>query len=273
MKKKILVLGATGMLGSAVYSHFKKNPNFITTPTYRTSFDQAANGIYFDALTDHLDTIPKDFDYIINCIGIITPFIDKNPIVSLKINSLFPLELAQYCDGNNIRLIHITTDCVYSGKDGKYIETAPQDATDFYGKSKALGECFSNGMVLRTSIVGQETHNFVSLFSWAKSQAGKKIDGYQTHLWNGLTTKWYAKICEKIISKDLYETELFHVFAADDVSKYQLLQYFNDIFSLNLDITEAHPLKIDRTLRTTKSLCSKLDIPTVKEMIIDMNKE
>ncbi|WP_312047946.1 sugar nucleotide-binding protein [Anaerotignum sp.] len=273
MKKKILVLGATGMLGSAVYNHFKKNPNFITIPTYRTQFDPTSNGIYFDALTDSVETIPKNFDYILNCIGIITPFIDINPVVSLKINSLFPLELARYCDSNNMRLIHITTDCVYSGKDGKYVENSPQDATDFYGKSKSLGECFSNGMVLRTSIVGQETHNFVSLFSWAKSQAGKRIEGYDTHLWNGLTTKWYAKICEKIILEDLYETDLFHVFAADDVSKFQLLQYFNDIFSLKLEITKAYPEKIDRTLRTTKTLCSKLEIPTVKEMIIDMNKE
>lgn len=273
MKKRILILGATGMLGSAVYNHFKKNPSFITIPTYRTKFDQVSNGIYFDALTDSVDTLPKNIDYIINCIGIITPFIDSNPVVSLKINSLFPLELARYCDSNGIRLIHITTDCVYSGKDGKYVEASPHDATDFYGKSKSLGECFSSGMILRTSIVGQETHNFVSLFSWAQSRAGKKIDGYNTHFWNGLTTKCYAKICEKIILDDLYETELFHVFAADDVSKYQLLQYFNDIFSLNLEITKTQPEKIDRTLRTTKSLCSKLDIPTVKEMIIDMKKE
>ena len=273
MKKRILILGATGMLGNAVYNHFKKNSNFITIPTYRTNFEHADNGIYFNALTDHLETLPKDIDYIINCIGIITPFINENAIISLKINSLFPLELAHYCDENNIRLIHITTDCVYSGKDGKYVETSPQDASDFYGKSKALGESFSNGMILRTSIVGQEIHNFVSLFSWAKSQAGKKIDGYETHQWNGLTTKWYARICEKIILEDLYDTDVFHIFAADDVSKYQLLQYFNEIFSLNLEITKTQPEKIDRTLRTTKNLCSKLDIPTVKEMILDMNKE
>lgn len=273
MKKRILILGASGMLGSAVYKHFKENPNFITIPTYRANFSNIDNGISFDALNDDIEKIPKDFDYIINCIGIITPFIDKNPIVSLKINSLFPLELANYCETNHIRLIHITTDCVYSGKDGKYTEISLQDATDFYGKSKSLGECSSNAMVLRTSIVGPEVHNFVSLFSWAKSQAGKQINGYETHLWNGLTTKWYAKVCDKIIYNDLFETGLFHVFASDDVSKYQLLQYFNDIFSLNLEIVKAHPIKVDRTLRTIKDLCSKLDIPTVKEMITDMNKE
>lgn len=273
MKKRILVLGATGMLGSAVYHYLEKNPKFIVTPTTRTPLPPSTDGIYFDALTQSVETLPKDFDYIINCIGIITPFIDKNPIVSLKINSLFPLELANFCESNNIRLIHITTDCVYSGKDGKYVETSPQDALDFYGKSKSLGEPASNAMVLRTSIVGQEIHNFVSLFSWAKSQAGKTISGFETHLWNGLTTKWYAKVCEKIITQGLYEIGLFHVFSNDDVSKYQLLQYFNEVFTLNLGITKTFPEKIDRTLRTEKTLCSRLEIPPVKEMIIDMSKE
>ncbi|WP_352401226.1 sugar nucleotide-binding protein [Anaerotignum sp.] len=273
MIKRILVLGATGMLGNTVYGYLEKNPNFIVTPTTRNPLSHATKGIFFDPLIQSVETLPKNFDYMINCIGIITPFIDKNPLVSLKINSVFPLELANFCESNNIRLIHITTDCVYSGNQGKYVETAPQDALDFYGKSKSLGECFTNAMVLRTSIVGPEIRGFVSLFSWAKSQAGKSIDGYQTHLWNGLTTKWYAKVCEKIILQEFYDVGLFHIFSDDDVSKFQLLQYFNEIFKLNLDITKAYPKKVDRTLRTEKSLCSKLEIPTVKEMIIEMSKE
>ncbi|MDD3394047.1 MAG: sugar nucleotide-binding protein [Anaerotignum sp.] len=273
MKTRVLVLGATGMLGSAVLDHFQNNHDFITTSTYRTESNKPSCGLYFNVLTDSVEMIPKNFDYIINCIGIITPLIDKNPIASIKINSVFPLELAEYCSNNNIRLIHITTDCVYSGNDGKYIETDPHDALDFYGKSKSLGECSSNAMVLRTSIVGEEIHNFISLLSWAKSQAGKKIDGYETHLWNGLTTDWYAKVCENIIYEDLYENGLFHIFAADDVSKYQLLQYFNHKFSLNLEINQTFPQKIDRTLRTTKSLCSKLNIPSVQQMVNAMNKE
>lgn len=273
MKKRILVLGATGMLGNAVFNHFSKNNDFITTPTYRTQLNNLTNGFYFNALNNSIEAIPKNFDYIINCIGIITPYINNNPIESIKINSLFPLELADYCHNNNIKLIHITTDCVYSGNDGKYVETDPHDALDFYGKSKSLGECTSNAMVLRTSIVGQEIHNYASLLSWAKSQSGGKIDGYSSHLWNGITTNWYARVCETIIYKDLYENGLFHIFSADDVSKYELLQYFNEKFSLNLDIKETFPKKVDRTLRTTKTLCSKLNIPSVQEMVNVMDKE
>ncbi|MGE4214249.1 MAG: NAD(P)-dependent oxidoreductase [Anaerotignaceae bacterium] len=273
MKTRILVLGATGMLGNAVFNHFNKNNDFITAPTYRTQLNSLTNGFYFNALNNSVEAIPKNFDYIINCIGIITPFIHNNPIESIKINSIFPLELASYCQNNNIKLIHITTDCVYSGNDGKYIETDLHDALDFYGKSKSLGECNSNAMVLRTSIVGAEIHNFVSLLSWAKSQSGGKIDGYATHLWNGVTTNWYAKVCEKIIYDDLYENGLFHLFAANDVSKYQLLQYFNEKFSLNLDINETFPNKVDRTLRTTKTLCSKLNIPSVQQMVNEISRE
>ncbi len=270
MKKRILILGATGMLGNTVFNHFKKNDAFTAIPTYRTLLNDPNYGLYFNPLQNSVEMIPKDFDYIINCIGIITPFIDRNPIDSIKINSVFPLELAKYCSENNIRLIHITTDCVYSGKDGKYIETDPHDALDFYGKSKSMGECSSNAMVLRTSIVGPEIHNFVSLLSWAKSQAGKKIEGYETHLWNGLTTDWYAKICERIIQDELYENGLYHIFAADDVSKYELLQYFNEKFSLHLKINKTYPKKVDRTLRTTKELCSQLKIPSVQQMIQEM---
>lgn len=273
MKTRILVLGATGMLGNTVFNHLNKNNDFITTPTYRTTFNTINNGFCFNALTDSVEMIPKNFDYIINCIGIITPFINKNPMESIKINSIFPLELADYCNKNNMKLIHITTDCVYSGNKGKYNETDPHDALDFYGKSKSLGECFANAMVLRTSIVGEEIHSFVSLLSWAKSKSGGKIDGYGNHLWNGLTTNWYAKVCETIIYDDLYENGVFHIFAADDVSKYELLQYFNEKFSLNLEINEVFPEKVDRTLRTTKSLCSKLNIPSVKQMVNAMDKE
>ena len=272
MKTRVLVLGATGMLGNTVFNHFNSNMDFITTPTYRTASPILTDGFFFDATNDAIEDIPKNFDYIINCIGVITPFIHKDPIDAIKINAIFPLALADYCHHNDIKLIHITTDCVYSGKDGKYIETDPHDALDFYGKSKSLGECPAHGMVLRTSIVGPEIHNFVSLLSWAKSQAGKDIEGYATHLWNGLTTQWYAKVCEKIICQDLYETGLFHIFASNDVSKYQLLQYFSEKFSLHLKINQAYPPKVDRTLRTSKSLCSKLDIPSVEEMVSHMDR-
>ena len=267
-KIKILILGSTGMLGSAVSKHFDNLSDFHTIKTVRTRKDNYnTNTVGFDASLDNLTILAKDFDYIINCIGIITPHINNNPIESIKINALFPRELSNFCAENNIKLIHITTDCVFSGYKGKYTETDSHDALDFYGKSKSLGECTEQAMVLRTSIVGQEENNFVSLLGWAMSKRGQNINGYANHMWNGITTPYYGKICEQIIRDNLHENGLFHIFAKDDVSKYDLLMLFNERFSLNLKIEKYQHEHIDRTLRTNKKLCQKLNIPTVGEMI------
>lgn len=267
-QRKILILGATGMLGNAVVAYFSDHDKYDVITTYRTgSVAPSGKTVYFDALNGSLEALPRDFDYVINCIGIIKPFMASGPVAAIKINALFPWQLAAWCRDCNSNLIHITTDCVFSGKKGKYVESDLHDALDDYGKSKSLGECSSEAMVLRTSIIGEEIHKNASLIAWAKSQRGKTVGGFSTHLWNGVTTKEYAKICDKIISHDWYEKGLFHVFAQDDVTKLQMMEYFNEKFSLNLTIEEKRPEPVDRTMRTEKTLCSRLEIPTVKQMI------
>ena len=271
MTIKVLILGSTGLLGSAVSAYFTHNDTYDVTTTYRnTPLSSQANSVQFDAEFDSLDNLPHNFDYVINCIGIIKPFMPRNPITAIEINSLFPWKLAKWCTRYGIKLIHITTDCVYSGKKGKYVESDLHDALDAYGKSKSLGECVSEAMILRTSIIGEELHKNASLVEWAKSQRGKTVDGFSTHLWNGVTTKEYAKICDKIIINGWYEVGLFHIFAKDDVSKYQMLQYFNDKFALHLSIRDTKPDPVDRTMRSEKDLCKKLAIPTVEQMIQEM---
>lgn len=268
MKKKILILGSTGMLGNAVSSFFlSRSDKYDVITTYRdppVAFPGKA--LYFDALTTSLDALPTDIDYVINCIGIIKPFMSRSMEDAIAINSLFPWKLADWCVKNGIRLIHITTDCVFSGNKGKYIESDSHDALDAYGKSKSLGEC-ANAMILRTSIIGEEIHKNASLIAWAKSQKGKRVKGFATHLWNGVTTGEYAKICDKIIRNGWYKPGLFHVFAKDDVSKYEMMEMFSRKFDLGLSIEKAAPPFCDRTLRTEKDLCAKLEIPTVQEMI------
>lgn len=266
---RVLILGSTGMLGHAVNKHFGQNKNFEISTTSRIPGDD----ILFDVLTDSVDALPKGFDYVINCIGVIKPYVQAHPLEAVKVNAVFPLELAKFCRDNNMRLIHITTDCVYSGAAGRYTESSPHDALDAYGKSKSLGECVTDAMVLRTSIIGTETNGFVSLVSWAQSQAGQTVEGYVTHLWNGVTAGRYAKVCEQIIQGGLYQKGLWHIYARNDVSKYQLLHYLDRAFNLNLTILEAYPEKIDRTLRSEKPLCAKLDIPTVEQMISEMRGE
>jgi dTDP-4-dehydrorhamnose reductase len=189
---------------------------------------------------------------------------------AIKINSLFPHVLAKWCNSSKINLIHITTDCVYSGLKGKYVESDLHDALDDYGKSKSLGECPDKAMMLRTSIIGEEIHKHASLIAWAKSQKGKTIMGFSTHLWNGITTKQYARNCETIIDNGYYEHGIFHVFAEDDVTKLEMMHMFNDKYDLGMTIEEKQPASCDRTLRTEKELNGKLHIPTVKQMIEEM---
>ena len=267
---RILIFGGTGLLGNTVSSYFSGIKDFSVTSTYRSvSVKPDGDTLFFDVLSDDLFSIKESFDYVINCIGIIKPFMKTDPVAAIKINSLFPLNLAKWCEEKGARLIHITTDCVYSGKKGKYTETDPHDALDAYGKSKSLGEP-GGCLLLRTSIIGEERHKNSSLVEWAKSQKGQAVNGFATHYWNGVTTKQYAKTCHKIIADGLYQEGLFHIHAKDDVSKCTMLHYFNKKFDLSLKIDETFPEMCDRTLRTAKPLLEKLDIPSVEQMIDEM---
>ncbi|PTY40498.1 sugar nucleotide-binding protein [Brachyspira hampsonii] len=271
--KKILILGGTGMLGNTVVKHFMNNKNYSVYFSYRNekiafdNFDKN-KAIKFDSLTDDINNLNTDFDYVINCIGIIKPFMFNNMRDSIFINSIFPWNAAYWCKTNNIKFIHITTDCVFDGLKGKYNELDEHNALDEYGKSKSLGEPRGKCMILRTSIIGEEIHKNASLISWAKSQRGKIVNGFLNHFWNGITTKQYAIICENIIENNLYQEDLFHIHSKDIVSKYQMLEYFNEKYDLNLKIKPyiTNPI-CDRSLSSIKELCFKLDIPTVKEQI------
>jgi dTDP-4-dehydrorhamnose reductase len=269
---KLLVLGSTGMLGSQVIAYLDSTKKFDITGTYRQKIDGFLNFkmIGFNALTDDIQNLSTDFDYVINCIGVIKPFMKENIIDAIELNSIFPHQLAEWCVFNSIKLIHITTDCVYSGLRGQYNEEDEHDALDDYGKSKSLGEPSNKSMVIRTSIIGEEIHKYASLISWVKSQKGREVGGFSTHMWNGVTTKEYAKICERIIVNNLFEYGLFHVFAKNDVSKLELISLLNLKFNLGLSIVEKQPTKVDRTLRSKKNLVKELMIPTVQEMIFDL---
>lgn len=267
MKTRLLVLGATGMLGHAVAGHFAQSGGYELITTRRDdSLAVPGQALHFDALTDDLDSLPP-CDYAINCIGVIKPFMAQSLPNAISLNALFPWRLADWCAKRGGRLIHITTDCVYSGAKGRYVESDAHDALDDYGKSKSLGEPAGSAMVLRTSIIGEEVHKYASLISWAKSQRGKRVQGYTTHRWNGVTTGEYARICDKIIRNDWFEPGLFHVFAADDVTKFEMMQLFNRKYNLGLAIDAASPKGCDRTLRTERDLCAKLQVPTVAQMI------
>jgi len=281
---KIVVLGSTGMLGHAVGSYFVKQYGskdvYLSYRNKHCSYGDQT--FFFDAYTctpdPFLDELYLKFnpiiskgDYIVNCIGVIKPHVESAGVErTILINSLFPWTLSHFCERTKTKLIHITTDCVFSGGKGKYTEQDLHDAPDLYGKSKSLGEP-TNCMVLRTSIIGEELHGKQSLVEWAKSQKGQEVKGFTNHWWNGITTSAYAKVCEAIISENLYEEGVSHVFSPSPINKYELLKLLDKRFDLNLHIIPFQADQgIDRTLSTIKDLNSRLDIPSIQEQIENM---
>ena len=263
---RVVVLGSTGMLGNAVADYFINNPDYVTYTSYRKKELKLNNdSFYFDATTTSLSVIPE-CDYIINCIGVIKPYVASSVINAILINSMFPHKLSRWCRETNKKLIHITTDCVFSGNDGKYDESSNHDCLDAYGKSKSLGEP-NDCMVIRTSIIGEEIHQNASLIEWVKSNKGKTIKGYTNHYWNGITTTQFADICHQVITKDLFCTGLSHVYS-NDVNKFELVSAINESFNLGITVDPYEPPKsCDRTLRTIHTLNESLDIPTIKKQI------
>ena len=250
--KKVVVLGSTGMLGHKVFEHFSNLEDYEVFGSYRNELmAPVKNSFAFDAEFPIWTAIPE-CDYILNCIGVIKPFMKNNTVGAIKVNSMFPWHLAEWCDNNNVRLIHITTDCVFSGNDGSYTEESLHDCLDDYGKSKSLGEP-TNCMAIRTSIIGEEIHKNASLIAWAKSQKGKTVNGFTNHHWNGITTLEYARVCQQIIDSELYDNGLYHVYSPDAVNKLELLKFISDRFELELDIKPFETEDIcDRTLYKKK---------------------
>jgi dTDP-4-dehydrorhamnose reductase len=242
---KIAVLGTRGMLGSMVEQYFSNR--------LKQSIDIGGD---FDLISvnrpelnarwatqPEIDNVLRDADWIINCVGIIKPYIKNDPVEAIEVNSLFPHRLAKYAEAKGKKVIQIATDCVYSGKDlinNGYVETDEHDATDIYGKTKSLGEVESNNFYnIRTSIIGPQPtkEHQLSLLQWFLDlPKDAKIKGYTSHVWNGVTTLAFAKVCAGIILNDntkSLEVRNFHLIPSDSVTKYELLEIFKKVYGRN----------------------------------------
>ncbi|KAL0630270.1 hypothetical protein Q9L58_010883, partial [Maublancomyces gigas] len=201
MKPKVLILGASGMLGSAVFRGFLQSADYGVTATIRSPesarFFSDRERSY---LATNVDVLDGDSlvsllaklrpDIVVNCIGLIKQLSSaKDPLVALPINSLFPHKLARLCALSKTRLVHISTDCVFTGSKGLYSEDSVPDATDLYGLSKYLGEVvdYENAVTLRTSIIGRELNTANSLVDWFLGQAGA-VKGFTKAIFSGLPT-------------------------------------------------------------------------------------
>jgi dTDP-4-dehydrorhamnose reductase len=257
---KVLILGATGMLGNACEKLFLQDSK---NDVVSTSRNQNKNSIQFDAKNDSVEDLIKKVepDWIVNCIGVIKPHINEALNTStqnaIEINSLFPHRIAKAIEATNTKVIQIATDCVYSGQVGLYTESHPHDALDVYGKTKSLGEVSSESVLhLRASIIGPEQGRSTSLLEWFLGQKPHaRINGFTDHLWNGITTYHFAKLALSITETNLFSPGVKHVLPGDIVAKAELLEYFKAVYGRN-DITVEHvesTNKVDRTLSSNQT--------------------
>jgi len=187
--------------------------------------------------------------YIVNCIGVIKQReASKAALPSITLNSLLPHKLAEWVGEWGGRVIHFSTDCVFSGRDGGYSEESPSDAEDLYGKSKYLGEVAEeNALTLRTSIIGRELANFRSLLEWFLSQNGKSVRGFKRVIYSGVTTNYMADLVCRIVSEHPTLSGLYQV-ASPAISKYDLLSMIRDAFRLDIEIVPDEDEVSDRSM-------------------------
>ena len=258
---KVLILGATGMLGDAVSTVFSDFSGKVVCASRRPmqSLSSSIENRIFDAESNRVEQIAHDFeegDFIINCIGIIKTEIDESSVEScaraLRINAEFPKHLADFAESRGLKVIQIATDCVFSGKAGHYSESSIHDPQDVYGRTKSSGEVVSPVMMhLRVSIIGPEKRGFTSLYDWVARQPQKaKITGYTNHRWNGIPAKHFGRVARAVIEKGLFESGLRHFMPADEVTKSELVHLIADhVDRDDIQITDAPASEaIDRTL-------------------------
>ena len=207
--------------------------------------------------------------YIINCIGVLIKGSIQDPPNAILINALLPHKLAQFSNSINAKFIHISTDCVFDGFKGSYIETDSKTAQDTYGLSKSLGEIIDDkNLTLRTPIIGPELkNNGEGLFSWFINQKGE-VNGFTESIWGGVTTLELAEVIIKSINENY--TGLVHVTNGKPISKFDLLSLIKDKFELNnIDLKKVSGKKSDKSLNTKYHY---FNVPSYEQMITDMHK-
>jgi len=266
---KILVLGANGMLGHKMFQVLRER----FSETYGTIRGCVTdNGNRQIELFQHGHIIEEldatDFpaleaflrlrqpQVVVNCVGIVkqrAAAVDAIP--SITVNALLPHQLVKICGEWGGRVIHISTDCVFSGNrnGGKpYVEDDPIDATDLYGRSKHLGEVTAeNALTLRTSMIGRELSNYASLLEWVLSRNYSQVAGYKRALYSGVTTNHLAQVVGDLIEHHPSLNGLYHV-TSHTISKYKLLHLIRDAFHLYLEITPDENFFCNRSLNGEK---------------------
>ena len=244
---KLIILGANGMMGSMLV-YLAKKKNLDVHAIDRSQFDVMKDNV---SILDDLLKLPQGPVTIVNCIGCI-PQKKYTSGEYIKINQEFPHSLSKYCQEKGVYFIHLSTNCVYSGKYGDVSETDMPDADDTYGMTKLLGEP-AYGLVIRSSIIGPERNSSSGLFAWYTQNKEKRVNGFLHQYWNGLTTLELSHFILEQLDTSLLVSHVVHVHSEMSISKYNLLCLIKNIFSTAVDIDPIDcPLKY-YTLKSTST--------------------
>lgn len=261
---RVLVLGASGMLGSAVFREFDGHAphdvwGLVRSEAFLPYFSPAQQRRILSGV-DVLDDVALRAafervrpDVVINCVGLIKQKEHvEDPLVVLPINAMLPHRLASLCAPGNVRLMHISTDCVFSGRKGMYTEDDPSDAEDLYGKSKYIGELrdAAHAVTLRTSIVGRELNSSRALVDWFLAQQGA-VHGFRRSIFSGMTTIELARVMRDVVLPDASLHGLYHVSSAP-ISKFDLLKLVAAQYGKTIDVLPDDALVIDRSLDSSR---------------------
>ena len=259
----ILVLGANGMLGSALMKYFSVATSYNVTGSVRSSAAHKSfprnlcDRLVFGIDADNFECLTSLFlqarpNVVINCIGLVKQDSrSNNPYDAISINSLLPHKLDSLCNLINARLIQISTDCVFSGKRGMYSEEDFPDAGDLYGRTKLLGEVVrTNALTIRTSIIGHELASNQSLVNWFLLQH-HAVNGYRNAIFSGLPTVELARVIVDFIIPHVDLKGLYHL-SAEPISKFELLKLVGSVYKKNIKINPSDVLRINRSLNSEK---------------------
>ena len=267
---KILVIGASGMAGHMITTYLKEQHHDVATLSGHHPYDQNTTIIDITdtkALTTYLNT--HSFDTVINCVGLLIKAAEKDPAKAILINAYFPHFLSSFYAQTQTKVIHLSTDCVFSGEKGPYTENSIYDGTLFYDRTKALGELInSKDLTFRMSIIGPDrSPSGVGLLNWFLQQQDT-LYGYRKVYWNGITTLALAKAIDAALTKPL--TGLYHLVPKEPITKYDLLNLFQQTFSTPVTILPCDTPATNKVLLNTRTDFTH-EVPPYPEMLQDLS--
>ena len=277
---KLLILGGAGMLGHKLWQGASSHvETWATVRDARALPDDAVfdrRRLISGVQAEPFDTVVRAFatvrpDVVVSCIGVVKQRDEgKDPVASLTVNSLFPHRLAALCAAAGVRLIHVSTDCVFEGRTGGYRESDVPDAADLYGRTKQLGEVSGAGaLTLRTSIIGRELGTAQGLVEWFLRQK-ERAPGFRQAVFSGLTTNELSRVILRVVDAYAGLDGIYHV-ASSPINKYDLLVLLNDAFGRGLTIEPDDSLRIDRSLDGTRfGNATGYSAPAWPDMVADM---